>query len=96
MCLASVAFIKEYLARRELDFNFGLANDRLRLAMEASASVGWDFEIKTGRNVMFGDLHTIFGIPSDTHVMTSEEFFATCIRMTEREFGKQSPMQGKT
>jgi PAS domain S-box-containing protein len=83
MCLASVAFIKEYLSRRELDFNFGLANDRLRLAMEASASVGWDFEIKTGRNVMFGDLHTIFGIPSDTHVMTSEEFFA-CVHPDDR------------
>jgi PAS domain S-box-containing protein len=51
--------------------------------MEASASVGWDFEIKTGRNVMFGDLHTIFGIPSDTHVMTSEEFFA-CVHPDDR------------
>ena len=75
ICLASAAYIKEYLARRELDFDFGLANDRLRLAMAASASVGWDFEIKSGRNLMFGDLHTIFGIPTDTHVITSEEFF---------------------
>ena len=74
MCLASAAYIKEYLARRELDFDFGLANDRLRLAMEASASVGWDFEIKSGRNVWFGDLQTIFGIPSDTYVTTTEEF----------------------
>ena len=30
-----------------LDFDFGLANDRLRLAMEASASVGWDFRYQT-------------------------------------------------
>ena len=44
ICLASAAYIKEYLARRELDFDFALANDRLRLAMEASTSVGWDFE----------------------------------------------------
>ena len=43
--------------------------------MEASASVGWDFEIKSGRNVWFGDLQTIFGIPSDTYVTTREEFF---------------------
>jgi len=75
MCLASVAYIKEYLARRELDFNFGLANDRLHLAMEASASVGWDFDIKSGRNVWFGDLQTIFGIASDTYVATREDFF---------------------
>ena len=74
LCLASAAYIKEYLARRELDFHFGLANDRLRLAMEASASVGWDFEVKSGRNVWFGDLQTIFGIPSDTYVTTREEF----------------------
>ncbi len=66
LCLASAAYIKEYLTRRELDFDFGLANDRLRMAMEASASVGWDFDVKSGRDVLFGDLQTIFGIPSDT------------------------------
>lgn len=60
MCLAS--------ARRELDLNFGSANDRLHLAMEGSASVGWDFEVKSGGNVWFGDLQTIFGIASDTQV----------------------------
>ena len=75
VCLASAAYIKEYLARRELDFHFGLANDRLRLAMEASASVGWDFDVKSGRNVWFGDLQTIFGIASDPYVTTREDFF---------------------
>ncbi len=75
LCLASAVYIKEYLARRELDFYFGLANDRLRLATEASASVGWDFEFKSGRNVLFGDLQTYFGIPSDTYVTTTEGFF---------------------
>ena len=75
LCLASAAYIKEYLARRELGFDFGLANDRLRLAMEASASVGWDLEVKSGREVWFGDLQTIFGIPSDTFETTREGFF---------------------
>jgi PAS domain S-box-containing protein len=74
VCLASAAYIKEYLARRELDFHVGLANDRLRLAMDASASVGWDFDVKRGRNVWFGDLQTIFGISSDTYVTTGEDF----------------------
>jgi PAS domain S-box-containing protein len=74
VCLASAAYIKEYLARRELAFHFGLANDRLRLAMEASASVGWDLDVKSGREVWFGDLQTIFGIASDTYVTTGEEF----------------------
>jgi PAS domain S-box-containing protein len=75
VCLASAAYIKEYLARRELDFHFGLANDRLRLAMEASASAGWDFDVKSGRDVLFGDLQAIFGIASDPHVTTWEAFF---------------------
>ena len=72
--LASAAYIKEYLARRELDFHFGLANDRLRLAMEASASVVWEFDVKSGRSVWFGDLQTIFGTPSDAYVTTGEDF----------------------
>jgi PAS domain S-box-containing protein len=75
MCLASAAYIKEYLARRELDFDFGLANDRLRLAMEASASVGWDFDVKSGRDFLFGDLQAIFGIPCDSCVISTEDFF---------------------
>ena len=74
VCLASAAYIKEYLARRELDFRFGMANDRLRLAMDASASVGWDLDVKSGREVWFGDLQTIFGISSDTYVTTGEYF----------------------
>ena len=74
VCLASGAYIKEYLARRELDFHFGLANDRLHLAMEASASVGWDFDVKSSRNVWFGDLQTIFGITSDAYETTREDF----------------------
>ena len=74
VCLASAAYIKEYLSRRELAFDFGLANDRLRLAMNASASVGWDFDVKSGRDVWFGDLQKIFGIASDTYVTTGEDF----------------------
>jgi len=50
------------------------ANDRLRLAMTASASVGWDSDVKSGRDVWFGDLQTIFGIPSDTYAASVEEF----------------------
>jgi len=74
LCLASAAYMKEYLARRDMDLHFGLTNDRLRLAMEAGASVGWDFDVKSGRNVWFGDLQTIFGIASDTYVTDGGDF----------------------
>ena len=83
VCLASAAYIKEYLARRELDFRFGMANDRLRLAMDASASVGWDLDVKSGREVWFGDLQTIFGISSDTYV-TNGEYFIRYVHPDDR------------
>jgi PAS domain S-box-containing protein len=72
--LASAAYIKEYLARRELAFHFGLANDRLRLAMQASTSVAWELDVKSGRDFWFGDLQAIFGIPFDTYATGVEEF----------------------
>jgi PAS domain S-box-containing protein len=51
------------LAERELE----RVNERLRLAMEAGKSVGWDRDVKTGRYTLFGNLQSIFGIPADTH-----------------------------
>jgi len=74
VCLASVAYIKEYLARRELAWCVGLANDRLHLAMQAGTWVGWDLDVKSGRDLWFGDLQTIFGIPDDRHTATVAEF----------------------
>ncbi len=74
LLLASSAYIKEYLARQELALSVGLANDRLRLAMESGKSVGWDWDIMSGRDAWFGDLKTMFGIPSDTYIGRVEDF----------------------
>jgi PAS domain S-box-containing protein len=74
LCLASAAYIKEYLARRELAFHFGVANDRLRLAMQAGTSVAWESDVRSGQEFWFGDLETIFGIRSDTYAATVDEF----------------------
>ncbi len=51
-----------------------VANDRLRLAMESGKSVGWDWDVKSGRDSWFGDLKTMFGIDSDTYVGRVEDF----------------------
>ncbi len=59
------------LAQQEL----ARTNDRFRLAMEASKSVGWDYDIQTGRNSWFGDLKTMFGIPSDSFDGKVEDFY---------------------
>jgi PAS domain S-box-containing protein len=74
VCLASAAYVKEYLAKRELALHIGLSNDRLRLALESSKSVGWDWEIKSGQESLFGDMKTIYGISSDSYVGHVEDF----------------------
>ena len=74
VCLASAAYVKEYLAKRELASHIGLSNDRLRLALESSKSVGWDWDIKSGQESSFGDLKTIYGISSDSYVAHVEDF----------------------
>ena len=74
ICLASAAYIREYLAKRELASHFGLANDRLRMALESGKTVGWDWDVKSGRDTWFGDLETMFGIPSNTYTGCVEDF----------------------
>ncbi|HLH30808.1 MAG TPA: PAS domain-containing protein [Terriglobia bacterium] len=36
----------------------------MHLALEAGKSVGWDWDVQTGKDSWFGDLQTIFGLPS--------------------------------
>lgn len=61
--------------RKKAEAELALINERLRLAMEAGRSVGWDWDIKSGRDRWFGDLKTIFGIPSDTYSGRVEDFW---------------------
>jgi PAS domain S-box-containing protein len=51
-----------------------VVSDRLRLAMEWGKSVGWEWDLKTDRDTRFGDLSTIFGIPSNIYVGHADEF----------------------
>lgn len=50
-------------AEKELDITY----ERLRLSVEAGRSVAWDFDVKTGQNYWFGDLQTMFAIPSQSY-----------------------------
>jgi PAS domain S-box-containing protein len=72
--LASAAFVGEYLAKRELAVRISIAHDRLRLAMESGKTVGWDSDVRSGRDIWFGDLKTMFGIPSDIFSGRVEDF----------------------
>ncbi|MGO8983881.1 MAG: PAS domain S-box protein [Terriglobales bacterium] len=75
VCLSFAAYIKEYLAKSKLASDLGLANQRLRLAVEAGKSVGWEWDIKAGRYSWFGDLQTMFAIPSDTFIGPTKDFY---------------------
>jgi PAS domain S-box-containing protein len=50
------------------------SEERLRSAMESGKAVGWEWDLKTGQDSWFGDLKTMFGIPSETYVGRPEDF----------------------
>ena len=60
--------------RRKAENDLAMTYDRLRHAVEAGKCVGWDWDIKTGRDRWFGDLQTMFGIQSDIYCGHIEEF----------------------
>ncbi len=60
------------LAVRPIDVNS--AGDQLRLALEAGHAVGWDWDVKSGRDTWFGDLRTMFGISGNTYVGQVADF----------------------
>ena len=96
VCLATVAYIREHFAKSELISQLSLANDRLNLALEAGKSLGWEWDLKTGRLSWFGDLQTMFGIPFGyLHRARMKTFIATCTRKTARWWPKRIPKPGK-
>ncbi len=82
--LASAAYIKEYLGKRELASHFGLTNDRLHLALQAGAAVAWEWDVKSGRGLWFGDLQTTFGIPSSVYAGSVDQFM-DCVHPDDRQ-----------
>ncbi len=95
VCLASAAFIKEYLGKSELAASLSSANGRLHLAMEFGKAVGWEWDIKSHRLVWFGDLKTNFGIDSATHVASADDFFERYIHSEDREQVSEAVNQAK-
>jgi len=72
--LAQVLYIAEYVVNRHLSGDARLANDWLQLAMESGKTVAWDWDLKTGRDVWFGDLKTLFGLPASIYEGKVEDF----------------------
>ena len=72
--LRIIGMVADITARKLAETELALAHDRLRLAMESGKSVAWDWDVKSGRDTWFGDLRTVFGIPSDSFVGHVGEF----------------------
>ena len=51
-----------------------LTHDRLRMAMDSGKTVGWDWDVKSGRDFMFGDLKSMFGVSANTYSGVVEDF----------------------
>jgi PAS domain S-box-containing protein len=66
--------VQDITERKLAETELARVNDRLRLAMESGKSVGWDREVKSGRDFLFGDLRSIYGIPSDVFDGRVEDF----------------------
>ncbi len=64
-----------HLREHEMETELAITHDWLRLAVESARSFGWDRDVKSGRVRWFGDLQTVFGIPSDTYDGRLEDFY---------------------
>ena len=75
--------------RRKAEADLAVTYDRLRLAVEAGKSVGWDWDAQSGRNQWFGDLQTMFGIPADSYSGHAEDFYRT-VHPEDRELVRKA------
>ena len=64
------------LVSRKLISEANVAHEQLRLAITSGKSVAWDYDINAKRNVWFGDLWTMFGIPSQGYLSQPGEFYS--------------------
>ena len=75
LALAHLAFVSDYLVKRQFLNETLRANQRLHMALSSSSSVAWDFDVKTGKDLWIGDVRGMFGIDSDRRVVHVSDFY---------------------
>ncbi len=85
LCLASAAFIKEYLAKSDLATHLIATNERLRLAMDSANAMGWEWDARNGKLSWFGDLKTNFGIDAEMYAEGATGFLERYVHPEDRE-----------
>jgi PAS domain S-box-containing protein len=73
--IAIISLLWQRQTRRKAEVKLLQSNERLRIALEAGKSVGWEWDLVSGRQAWFGDLSTMFGIPSDKPMPQSDDLF---------------------
>src|SRR5262249_32456923 len=66
--LRTIGMLSDITARKLAETELATANDRLYLSLKSGNSVAWDWDVRSGRDCWFGDLQTMFGIPSSTYI----------------------------
>lgn len=73
--LMYVSTLFNHIVKKKLLKEALSANEHLKMALRASDSVAWDFELKTGVNTWIGDLPGMFGINSETFIAQVGDFY---------------------
>src|SRR4051812_3854954 len=61
--------------RRKMEIELATIYDRLRLAMEAGSAGGWDWAVKSGKNLGFGNAAGLLGLTADEYSSSAQEFW---------------------
>jgi PAS domain S-box-containing protein len=73
--LAIFALLWQRTMRKETERELVRANEQLCVAMKAGKSVGWEADVAVRGSFWFGDLQTIFGIPSNAFTAQTGDFY---------------------
>jgi len=73
LCMVGVVF--DITDRKLTEQHLARANERLHLAMESGSVGGWDYDVKTGMTVMFGEAHAQLGMSPDETSGSRDDFW---------------------
>jgi PAS domain S-box-containing protein len=67
---------RDITERKRAEQELAIASERLRLAIESGSVGGWDFDLRTGKNVWFGKAHAQLGMAPEETLGAVAEFWA--------------------
>ena len=79
-----LAMVEDITQKKKAEQELATASERLHLAIESGSVGGWDYDLKTGKNLWFGTAHAQLGISSDETLGSLEEFWER-VHLDDRE-----------